>query len=224
MGKVLFPGYFPFCLTPGVPSQTGRGTNYPISLPLTKYMKWWWRVRTWEATGSSVGNELAPSENLSNIWTTASLVQDTKWTLNITQEEELVCLNQPRYIQGAFNITGNQGSTTNDTSITFYPEGYISGTTVFPKITMGSYPDGGYIEGGEWYNTRSPGDSKVQAAVDPVSEMIIDGIIIPIYVRWFPNWAQYSDWQWTGSQSYVLTPKTYWSYGGTYNTQTGQPL
>jgi len=214
MGKVLFPGYFTFCLTPGVPEQTGLGTDYPISLPLSKYMKWWWRVRTWEATGSSVGNELVPSQNLSNIWTTVSLDQDTKWSENISEEEDLVCLNEERRIEGAFNVDGNQGSSTNPTTVIFYPEGYISGTTVYPKIRMSNV----------WYNTLAPGDSKVQAAVDPYSTMTIDGINMPIYVNWFPLWTVYGDWQWTGSQSYVLTPKTYWSYGGTYDTQTGELL
>jgi len=225
MGKVLhasYSGYFPFCLTKGTPPSTGKGTDYPISLSLTKYMSWWWKVKTWKLTGSSACNETANSGNLVNNWTTTGLVQDNNWTSSIPSEENLVCQD----IRVVKNISANGvgfngfsigtddiGAFTNVWTITFEDHAYLDGTTIYPRMRVAG-----------WYDTFSAGDSKVQEQLDPLSTFRIDEVTIPIYTNWFPNWTIYSDWSVTGSQSFDLNPDEYWSYGGTYNTQTGEPL
>lgn len=218
MGKVLHAsdsGYFPFCLTEGTPPETGRGTLYPISLSLTKYMSWWWKVKTWTLTGSSACNETATppdADPLVNNWTTTGLVQDNNWTSSITSEENLVC-QDIRVIKRISEETAEgvgfdglsvgdiAGPFTNVWSITFEDHAYIDGSTIYPRM---------YVSG--WYDTYNPGDSKVQAQLDPLSTFRIDGVLIPTYINWFPNWTQYSNWSIIGSQSFDLNPATYWPY------------
>lgn len=212
MGKVLHAsgsGYFPFCLTKGVPPSTGLGTNYPISLSLTKYMSWWWKVKTWNLTGSSACIETADGGNLVNNWSTTSLVQEDSYTSSIPTEEKLVCedtrliLNEA---QGGIGFNGNSiqlGSFTNTWSITFEDHAYINGSTIYPRMNVG---------GGGWYDSLSPGDTKVQTQLDPLSTFRIDGVLIPTYIAWYPSWTSYSDWSITGSQSFDLNPDEYWEY------------
>jgi hypothetical protein len=208
MAKVLHAsdsGYFPFCLTEGTPPETGRGTLYPISLSLTKYMSWWWKVKTWTLTGSSACNETAtpPDEDpLVNNWTTIDLNQDTEWTDGIPSEENLVCQGTRNILDIGFNGNSNPfGNFTNSWSITFEDHAYIDGSTIYPRM---------YVSG--WYDTYSSGDSKVQAQLDPLSTFRIDGVLIPTYINWFPSWTEYSNWSITGSQSFDLNPATYWPY------------
>ena len=216
MAKVLhasYSGYFPFCLTKGTPPQTGRGTDYPISLSLTKYMSWWWKVKTWKLTGSSACSETADSGNLVNNWTTTSLVQDDSYTSSIASEQNLVC-QSVRIIKRAsetqqegvgFNGfstgTDDTGAFTNLWIITFQDHAYLDGTTIYPRMSVSG-----------WYDSLSAGDSKVQTQLDPLSTFRIDGVTIPTYINWFPNWTTYSDWSVTGSQSFDLNPDEYWEY------------
>jgi len=215
MAKLLHAsgsGYFPFCLTKGTPPSTGKGTNYPISLSLTKYMSWWWKVKTWTLTGSSACNETAVSEGLSNNWSTTSLVQEDSYTSSIPSEENLVCQDirviekkaSNEFEQAGIGFNGNSiplGSFTNLWSITFEDHAYIDGSTIYPRMRVAG-----------WYDTLSAGDSKVQAQLDPLSSFRIDGVTIPTYINWFPAWTIYSDWSITGSQSFDLNPETYWPY------------
>ena len=208
MGKVLHAsgsGYFPFCLTKGTPPETGLGTYYPISLSLTKYMSWWWKVKTWNLTGSSACIETADSGNLVNSWSTSSLVQDYAWTFSIESEENLVCQSGGRIAVSGFNanstVNGSPALSTNSWFISFLNHAYIDGSTIYPRM---------YISG--WYNTLSPGAPKVQAQLDPLSTFRIDGVLIPTYIEWFPSWASLADWSITGSQSFDLNPETYWDY------------
>jgi hypothetical protein len=208
MGKVLHAsgsGYFPFCLTKGTPPSTGKGTDYPISLSLTKYMSWWWKVKTWELTGSSACNETATppgGQPLINNWTTTSLNQDTDWTGEIPSEENLVCQGDRNILNIGFNgNSSNSGNFTNNWFVYFYSNVYIDGSTVYPEMRVFG-----------WYDSKLKGQAKVQAQLDPVSTFRIDGILIPTYINWFPSWTQYSNWSVTGSQSFDLKPKTYWPY------------
>jgi len=197
MGEFAHIGYFPFCLTKGTPPETGKGTDYPISLPLTQYMSWWWKVKTWELTGSSTGRERWSNDGYNN-WTTTGLVQDIYWTGNVSTQKQLVCLNL-RFISHGFNgISDPQGPFTNTSFIQFFPEGYINGTTVYPKMILSG-----------WYSTI-PGHPKVQAALDPVSTLSIDGINIPCHIFWIPGQRNDPEWGWSGRQKFELTPKTYW--------------
>jgi hypothetical protein len=215
MGKVLHAsgsGYFPFCLTKGTPPQTGLGTNYPISLPLTKYMSWWWKVKTWNLTGNSACNETADEGNLVNNWTTTSLVQDDTYTADISSEQNLVCYiirvikrasesDQEGVGFNGFSTGSFSQAFTNLWIITFENHGYISGSTIYPKMNVSG-----------WYDSLSAGDTKVQQQLDPISSFRIDGVTIPCYIKWFPSWTGFGDWSITGSQSFDLNPETYWPY------------
>jgi hypothetical protein len=210
MGKVLHAsgsGYFPFCLTEGTPPETGRGTSYPISLPLEQYMSWWWKVKTWTLTGSSACNERATppdAEELVNDWTTTGLNQDDSWTSSIPSEENLPCQStrviSPIGFDGV-SVGDLAGPFTNNWSVFFEANAYIDGSTVYPEMNVAG-----------WYDSLSAGDPKVQAQLDPVSTFRIDGVLIPTYINWFPTWTEYDDWSITGSQSFDLEPETYWPY------------
>jgi hypothetical protein len=206
MAKVLHAsasGYFPFCLTKGIPPSTGIDTDYPISLSLTKYMSWWWKVKTWNVTGSSSGNESWADGGYNN-WTTTSLVQDTYWTSSISSEENLVCQTDYRFLQFGFTAFASRSdgdiTFTNTSEIYFLSEGYIDGTTIYPRI---------FING--WYNTTQSLYPNVAAALDPASTLTIDGVIIPCHIYWNPN-EHANSWSWTGSQNFIINPSEYWPY------------
>jgi len=205
MGKVLSAqgsGYFPFCLTKGTPPSTGIDTEYPISLSLTKYMSWWWKVKTWNVTGSSTGNESWSGGGYNN-WTTTELVQDEYWTSSISSEENLVCQTYRRLSFGftafASRSDGDQPFT-NTSDIYFLAEAYIDGTIIYPRILVNG-----------WYNISPSLYSNVAAALDPASHLTIDGIVIPCHIYWNPDQHENS-WSWTGSQNFVINPSTYWTY------------
>jgi hypothetical protein len=63
-----------------------------------------------------------------------------------------------------------------------------------------------------WYDSLSSGHPKVQEQLDPISSFRIDGVTIPCYIKWFPDWVSFPDWSISGGQSFDLNPDEYWNY------------
>ena len=201
-------GLFPFCLKEGTPPETGIDTEYPIGIPLGLYMKWFWRVRTWEVTGSSTGSETWTYEGTGdpgyNNWTTTGYIQDVNWSEAIARPEDLSCLSYSREIVWAFKAHLDRDDGPEDTDIYtlmyFFAEAYLNGNTIYPRILLAN----------GWYSTAKGGE-KVQAKLDPASTLYIDGVKIPCHIGWFPGREYRPDWNWTGKQEFNINPKTYWA-------------
>jgi hypothetical protein len=226
----VFFGLFPSCLKKGVPPQQGADTGWPINLPLDQFMKWIWRVESWELTSesSTFGTETATTfppnpENYSNVWGTKPVNQFPKTVSRVGLNPENFSCQQNLFtldtnIQGEATVI--QGGDPFKVPFTHavqlrieLNDTYINGNTVYPKFS--GNPSG-------WASTRKYSVPKVNAGVK--INMTLDGVNIPMFVYWQPNWIIYPSWTASGTTTYVIEPKTYFSYGGTYDTQTGQVI
>jgi hypothetical protein len=226
-----FFGLFPSCLKKGFPPQQGRDTDWPIAVPLDQFMKWMWRVDTWEVTSesSTYGTETAVSpppysENLSNVWNTYPANQfpnvpfrtginpeafDCSFTTFILEE---IAINY-RAIRTVGDIPPQIINGRHYTNVIIYlPDSYIDGNTVYPRFSST----------GTWGATRKISDPRVNAGVKIYMKM--DGIDVPMFPTWFPSWLDYPSWTASAATTYVIQPRTYFSYDGTYDTQTGEVI
>ena len=197
MGKVLhasYSGYFPFCIPEGTPE------NCPWTLE--KAMQTYWRIRTWTFFASGIAtNTDDPSDTIpfsSEITDITS--RDNETGEPQTLEEGLVCGNLfENGILDAYCL------------IEFYQ-----------AETSGGLYNSGLI--GEVVDDRvDPLEFVFAANVSSAFSISILGTNIPITMTYKNDPDQESSYSIT-SGSATLTPTLWWSYGGTYNTSTGQPL
>jgi hypothetical protein len=206
VGKVLSAqgsGYFPSCIQPGsVPDS-----QWNLDLTIPQGMALYWRTKEWrfEASGSWTSDNRIGPQPVSGSGNIVKLNE-------ITSEEQLVCLSDGNTIFGYFDtdqdridieITFNVRSDT----ITFY-NSYQSKTKVYPYFDI----NGLYIQSN---NARE--DQKVG-----ILRFIFNGYTISKNL-----YTNDGDYPWTGTSGNVLIDiicREYWSYGGTYDTTTGEPL
>jgi hypothetical protein len=213
-----------------VPPQQGANTEWPITVSLDQLMKWVWRVESWKLTSDSdsFGTETATTfppnpQNYSNVWTTTPRSQFPKTVSrtgidpeNFSCQQNLLILQTD--IQGEATVTqgGPPYKKSSSSGVRLQIElddSYIDGNTVYPKFT-------GFT--GEWASILKLSDPKVNAGVK--INMTLDGVNIPMFVYWQPSWLQYPSWNASAVTTFVIEPKTYFSYGGTYDTQTGEVI
>jgi len=198
MGKVLHAsgsGYFPFCIA------DGEQEDCPYTLE--DAMKAYWRVRTWTFSASGIfeatdePSYLAPfSSEITNITS-----RDIETGEPQTLEEGLVCDN--------FFVNNN----TEDVEATIEFSGQA--------FKSGDFYDSGLYSGII--------DNRVEPlefffAANNVSDFYISilGVSIPITMT-YVNDNQETEFVITQGSA-TLTPTEWWSYGGTYDTATGEPL
>jgi hypothetical protein len=199
MGKVLhasYSGYFPFCIPEGTPE------NCPWTLG--KAMQTYWRIRTWTFSASGiVTNDEDPSDTFpfSSVYTDITS-RDFETGEPQTLEERLVCEN----------YFGTEFILRNNAYIDFSSQSGTSG---------GLYNSGLY---GEVIDYREgPLEFFFSANGSSAFNISILGANIPINMIWENDEQDESSYSIT-SGSATLTPTLWWSYGGTYDTATGNPL
>ena len=204
MGKVLhasYSGYFPFCIGTADQSKIGKYKPYPISMSLDDIMKAFWRVKTWRVKGLL----------LDSIATPQYLDRDGDF-IEITKEEELVCA-----VGFGFVITKDDEDGYPDRAEFYLWK--VNETSTVIKKNNSFYPR---ILFGFEYFTLSGSNEIASSELDwNTSPSTEDAGTIK-----FMNY-EISGFKITGNTSYVggsITPEEYWSYGGTYNTSTGQRL
>jgi hypothetical protein len=188
MGKVIFPGTFPFeCDEPYLPQFFIFNSN------LAQAMKMYWRVKTWEVRATLSGRTITPPDNGEYVFT---------YGWDVIEEKELVCLKTFSQKSGGSPFTEN--------SFVLYPN--TNSTQLACSILFRPSDDGG--------------EPSVSSAAFPIVgktpfELSIlnfgDGGTCTLYN---PN----STLEGYGSISIVIKALEYWSYDGTYNTTTGEPL
>jgi hypothetical protein len=206
MGKVLhasYSGYFPTCTVDQTPTPS---QNY-LSLSLIEAMALFWRVRTWEAKASGSFY----SENISStIEYTSSSCVDMTPTITIGQEEDLVCKGEETF---AFQRLAT-AIITPDGGDPFNTDGTIDFQFIFASIAKG---------GSTYY------PSFFIASINALTSLVPTfGSKIGTYKITYSGFQIVGDLFGpdgsSGSALIEIEAKQYWSYGGTYNTSTGEPL
>jgi hypothetical protein len=212
MGKILSPqgsGYFTYCIQESSDSRNAIWS-------LENAMKIYWRVRSWSFSANAIRrtyDQPDPEQytdtpfttNLDNIVSKQFIGPDAVLTVN-TKEEELVC--------GAFFTEGL------DELVDIW--GVIEFGTV--KKVGDQYNAGlsGYVIdllNAAEYSFRTPTPYAVQAT----STISFCGGTLPIGVRSIAEGGEFPE-SIISLGPASLTPTSYWSYGGTYDTTTGEPL
>jgi len=198
MGKVLHAsgsGYFPGCIVAGDPAD--------CPWTLEKAMQTYWRVRTWTFSASGIGtNNDDPSDTFpfSSAYTDITS-RDFETEEPQTLEEGLVCGN-------------------------YFATEYILRDNAFIDFSGQAETSGGlYNSGleGEVIDYRSdPLEFFFAANNSSAFSISILGTNIPITMTYVNDEAEDSFTITSGSAT--LTPTLWWSYGGTYDTATGNPL
>ena len=207
MGKVLHAsgsGYFPTCI------QTASSPDH-CPWTLEKAMQTYWRVRTWTFTvsgleGEAVGGDppTSPfSETISNLSS-----GDFELEEYYTSEEQLVCSNSFFFNSteediGAFIAFGNPEKSGDlyTSGIYGYLQNFSDPSLVCEFRVYPEYPN-------DDPDTNHSGIVTVLGATLPLNIYYFD----PEVSFTFANVVA------------TLTPTLWWSYGGTYDTATGDPL
>jgi hypothetical protein len=206
MGKVLHAsgsGYFPTCI---IDETTIIQPERYLNLTLEQAMALFWRVRTWEAraSGSFVdgGLQLAAIEYTSN-----SFLEMTP-TISVNEENSLVCKGAETFLfdrPATATITSTSGETIYvDTNITFQ-----FSVLSIQKVGLSYYPR---------FLIETIG-TLTSIFTHKIGTYKITYLNYDIVGDLFAQSAGS-----LGSALIEIRAKEYWSYGGTYNTSTGQLL
>jgi hypothetical protein len=211
MGKVLHAsesGYFPTCI---------NEVDSPACVfPLEIMMKIYWRVKRFRVTGSGIGTFPPPYEYITGtfnfnpfeIFSKSYSVFEDKL---LNSEEELVC---PSFFQ------------------TLNPEPPIEYFIVLPLPATknknnlfalgisGGFPFEGLLDSEGGYQGININFGSYATTI-PSTSLNIFGVNMPVYIT-IDNLPD--DAYMGGNLQLTLTPIEYWSYGGIYNTITGEPL
>jgi len=207
MGKVLYPGYFP--------NECGPYDETPRwwSSTLTGYMRMIWRVKKWEFI-INITNACATRLDCADINGDHTFT----YTSAATTEEGLVC--------GVDLVLESE-----DTRFNFDYYDF----NIFPSFGVGSFSPYSIMTANA---TGEPQDKGISLGDIPIP----DG---PEYANWIKNTstvnienfgadsasAPFTAFTETSEGEDInfyytarVRAKEYWSYGGTYNTSTGEPL
>ena len=201
MGKVLHgagSGYFPFCIqkADSVPTNASGGTYYPVALSLNLVTALFWRVKKWTFADAFLGETSPPCSMVG-----APL-----------SEEGLVCASAFSYADIFYGAAPGAESQMDFRMFTSSPRVLLVGNEYYPRLFFsGQYEDdtGFFANGLSLRDTGQPNLSGIFRI------NLIDTVI---------SMDLYSELSEINFYIADLTANEYWSYGGTYNTQTGAPL
>jgi hypothetical protein len=221
MGKVLHAsgsGYFQFCI--------GPITDQSIQVPLVDAMDWWWRIKSYRASAPASTVTVRDNESFDQpIYVTSFPQIDSIFVPrpSTTLEEEIVC-NPPKD-DLSFQFNGTQ---TKDIPPMSYPVGIViqhfvsflgSGFGIEGNITQPPYTCGllrSTSMGGEYVISAGSTHAICGTLTIKTTKSLVQTFNILFQL---PETTLIS-----GSINILIEPYEYWSYGGTYNTSTGDPL
>jgi hypothetical protein len=195
MGKVIYPDFFPYlCETPYGPVSCFDGD-------LIGFMRMYWRVKTWKVTATLTGYTNPDGSII--LPGPGDYVFTYGW--DAQTEKDLVCPRQ-------FIL--------------------LSGDTSWDEYTFSFYwalqSENGYEPGFDLFIRPGDDASDAETAIDregvdnwaPVT-INIDNFGSDIMSLTYYTTTASNKW---GAISLKVEAESYWSYGGTYNTETGEPL
>ena len=216
MGKVLhasYSGYFPTCIEQSEP-PAGRY----ISGSLEDIMSFYWRVKKFNVTFS--GSGVGPSPFFTQVEMRGTFDLETTYykesPLSQASESDLACNLRRQFLgSGGELLLNGQFFSELSSSISHTPKYYKNS-----NIKTACEIRGGISV--SYFITNVPPGTRVISGIDDVQVGSYDinffgGSISGILTA--PSFAIAS-----GSLKMVFNATEYWSYGGTYNTTTGEPL
>lgn len=234
MGKVLHAsgsGYFPRCVVtaPGLPSDN----NYIIG-SITEVMNVFWRVRKWQLSISGT----LQTEGGGDIWNFNGANNELFNISIVEKEEDLVCFNSSNKFNTIFRSTnGVWGTFTYNQDGDTFTVPLQSGVNIGPAVLYVGlgYPIAPYdtfeansiVKNDDvWKLPFAWGLQSFSILSDPfggdwipIGTYTIDALGVSAIPR-----TLYGPAYTSGSATAIVSAKEYWSYGGTYNPQTGQLL
>jgi hypothetical protein len=231
MGKVLHAsksGYFPRCLVNS--SALPRDDNYIIG-GISEVMTPFWRVRKWEI---SITGSLSSIGNLTQ-WSFDGTANELFGSPVVEKEEDLVCFNSQDkfYISfssgyvswGTKTIAGGQGEPPITEPLTLESSLYVGLGHIFSPYN--TFEVNSIVKNNDVY--KLPFFWGIQPL--PLLSDTLDQDWVSVGTYSFDvlgvsttSRTLYGPQNLSGSVTAVVSAKEYWSYGKTYNTQTGQPL
>jgi hypothetical protein len=212
MPKVLhasYSGYFPFCITKrdSVPTDDQGGTYYPIALTLEQAISLFWRVKKWTFQDTLTPTSQPFSLNRGN----SSPLPES--------EDGLVCVDGYRYENVFYNDDGfDSFSQIIDfdlfsgqfisTSLRLLQIGSLYYPVLFFNGQFSDYSTGEFGAGVTLYSSSTPYEA---------GNFVINFLGYSISMKLYSGFDGIP-------YSASLNANEYWSYGGTYNTSTGQPI
>jgi hypothetical protein len=202
MGKVFFANYFPYlCETPYGPVSCFDGD-------LNGFMRMYWRVRTWKVTATLTGYTNPDGSII--LPGPGDYIFTYGW--NAQTEEDLVCERQFQLISA--------------------PDFQWDETIFFFFWALQSKPSQGnitnYQPGFDLF--IRPGDDAADAETAINREGVDNWAPVTINIDNFGSdimsltyYTTTGDTKW-GAISLKVEAESYWPYGGTYDTTTGEPL
>lgn len=207
MGKVLSAqgsGYFPTCI-----SEDDAPEHFP-SGSIKDFMTFYWRVKRFKVTFSGSGVAVNAGDSI-EMRGTFDLSLRTTYGYKIESESELVC-NLETYSSGTGGELLINGIFYDSlfSSTTHVPEYYKKKQVLWSDVLViggisanyffFSYPVSGWIKVGSYSINFFGGSLSGGPLYSPPSSFS------------------------SGSFDMTFEATEYWSYGGTYNTSTGEPL
>ena len=207
MGKVLSAqgsGYFPSCIQPG----SASGSQWNLDLTIEQGMALYWRTKQWrfEASGSWISDNRVERVPVSGSGDVVKLNE-------IASEENLLCLGRGDEILLGYIPTDQRNldidmSFNIQSDVFTFLNSYQDKTKVYPWFEINSV----FIQS---HNVRE--DQKIGTI-----RFMFNGYTISKNL-----YTDDGEPPWTGTNGNVLIDiicREYWSYGGTWNTSTGEPL
>ena len=196
MGKVLHASGSGY-----FPFCIQESTSDACVFPLETIMKIYWRVKKFRLTGAGTGTLPLSGEEAFFTFDPVEIPQ-----MYANSEENLVCASEFYFDQeDDFGDIGLNERTISKKELNLFS---LDFNAVFGFDSL-NFIYGFRAFGGLGLTTNSP------------HSLIIFGVSMPIFI----NAQGFGDENnMGGSMQLTLTPIEYWSYGGTYNTSTGEPL
>jgi hypothetical protein len=221
MGKILYPDYFPVCIPTGTLSYD---TSRYLKFNLQEAMAFFWRVRSWKIQMVG-GYSYDLGEDFGRIQ--IQFLGETRQINSLVEtEEQLVCFrgifNNPIYdLSATVTVSGgtNTISAGNDFDYYFSNNTYLEQLDAFRIANTFYIPliiSSGFFSYDSYRDVSSypPQISTGQYSIS-FNNIIKTGTL---YVPVLPETA------YSGFYKLSISANSYWSYGGTYDTATGEPL
>jgi hypothetical protein len=220
MSLLVLNTYIDECFKAGKPSEDDKLSaetrkEYTVKMKLQRYYELVFQTKKWTVTGNLSGNEHKGPEGDNNAWANrrALLSSQSEITWRNEKEEDatkqyqIVCCDHfTKLIRDNGTITDTGGSDNGPSPTTTSPAyggaprlliepGYYDKNTgdVYPHICLywsiatscGGRRDGGPVE--------KAFKGKISGSVD--------GIVLPMWCAWTPDWEYSKGWTWSGAVS-----------------------
>ena len=227
MSLLLIDSYSDLCFKPGKPTEDDELSaedrkEYTIKMTLQRYYELVYQTKKWTLTGSLSGNEHKGPEGDKQAWAnrraSCSSQGEMTWRWSTGEEAEkkeatkqyqIVCCDYHTKIlrdNGTITDTGGDNDGTNDPTTSDAKQGsptLLINPGYYDKKDGGVYPHICLY----WSIATSCGGRRdsgpIPTAFKGKISGSVDGIVLPMWCSWSPDWEYAKGWTWSGAVSVV---------------------